>query len=299
MLRLRYALVCGAALTGAAGTASAADLPAPPVYPAPTAPAVYQPAPPPFSWTGFYIGGNAGYGWGNGTGTLALVGPATASFNTSSSGFVGGGQAGFNWQFGPAVIGAEADFQGTTGSGSVSSTALTGITEKEPYFGTVRGRLGYAFDRFMIYATGGGVYGSTTLNGTGFSSSATFWTWTAGAGFEWAMWGPVSAKLEYLYAGTPSNVPSLAPFALVKSGSSSENSRAPRPQLPLLRSHAFHPKKPAALAAGFFMRCVLPVAAPRLRRPTPVIWQLWPACAPVSILTAVLQRRAPRPAASC
>jgi outer membrane immunogenic protein len=192
-------------LSSGLGIAAAADLPPPPDY----APAQV------FSWTGFYIGGNAGYGWTKAPGTLTTTtGPE--SFTASGNGFLGGAQAGYNWQVGPVVLGAEADFQGTTASGPFSAGAgpTVSATEKLPWFGTVRGRVGYAVDRVMLYATGGAVYGDTTLNGTvstagSFSNSTTFWSWTAGGGVEAAFWGCWSAKLEYLYIGNPSRMPPI------------------------------------------------------------------------------------------
>jgi outer membrane immunogenic protein len=188
------------------GIAAAADLP--------PLPATYAPVQV-FSWTGFYIGGNAGFGWTKASGTLTTIGPE--SFSVTGNGFLGGAQAGYNWQVGPVVLGAEADFQGTTASGPFSAVAGPTIsaTEKLPWFGTVRGRLGYAIDRVMLYATGGAVYGDTTLNGTistvgSFSNSTTFWSWTAGAGVEAAFWDCWSARIEYLYIGNPSRTPPIS-----------------------------------------------------------------------------------------
>jgi outer membrane immunogenic protein len=136
-------------------------------------------------------------------------------------GFLGGGQVGYNWQvFQPLVIGIETDFQGsqaTAGSRSVNGfigpSKLTGY-ENTPYFGTVRGRVGYAYGTLLYYATAGVVYGDNTLRGTlppigSFSRSATFSSWTAGAGIEASLGGQFSAKLEYLFIGAPSNPPLL------------------------------------------------------------------------------------------
>lgn len=199
----------GLLAVGSISVAAAADIPA--RMPAKAPPAVYVP---PFSWTGFYAGVNAGWGWTDGNGTLG-AGPFTGPASTSGNGFLGGVQIGYNWQAGNIVFGLETDFQGSTGSGSASGSAgpvaFTGTAET-PYFGTVRGRLGYAFDRNLIYITGGGAYGKSTLDGTlnttgAFSSSATFWTWTIGAGYEAMLWDRWSAKAEYLYVGTPDSAP--------------------------------------------------------------------------------------------
>ena len=101
--------------------AAAADM----SYPAPAPVASYAPAPV-FTWTGFYLGANAGYGWGE------------ADASPDVDGFLGGLQAGYNWQgAGPLVFGVEADIQ----YADVSSSVFT-----LDYFGTVRARIGYAFD---------------------------------------------------------------------------------------------------------------------------------------------------------
>ena len=194
------------------GPAVAADMPegteAPPIF--------Y--APPAFSWTGFYVGGNFGWSWTQISDTVTIGGKAGPLAGTAN-GFLGGGQAGFNWQvFQPLVIGIEGDFQGfqaTKRRGAVNTTVgpvTIAASENTPYFGTMRGRAGFAYGTLMFYATAGGVYGERTLAGTlstigSFSSSATFTSWTAGAGIEAALGGRFSAKLEYLFIGSPSNSP--------------------------------------------------------------------------------------------
>lgn len=205
-------------LSAMAGPVFAADLPAP--ASPPQAPTVYIPASPPFSWTGFYLGANAGYGWGNGSGSFNS---GTVPFSASGNAFNVGGQLGYNYQYGPAVFGLEADFQGNVGGTASVTSGLGNVALTEPWFGSGRARIGYAFDRLMIYATGGGAYGRLGANGTmaatAFSSSTNYWTWTAGAGAEWAFYGPWSAKIEYLYAGTPSSLPPLPVNNVSGSGS--------------------------------------------------------------------------------
>src|SRR5580700_10143588 len=137
MPRLLRVFGLGAVLVaGGIGAAAATDVPP---LPPPLPPPVPMPVVQVFSWTGFYIGGNAGYGWTNGSGTLTTA-TGTESFTVSGNGFLGGFQTGYNWQVGPAVFGAEADFQGSTASGPFSATAGPTIsaTEKVPWFGTVR-----------------------------------------------------------------------------------------------------------------------------------------------------------------
>ena len=228
MRRFVRVLGLGAILVaGGIGAAAAADgLPLPP--PPPLPPPLPMPVVQVFSWTGFYIGANAGWGWTNGSGTFTT--PLGADpFTVNNNGFLGGAQTGYNWQMGPAVFGAEADFQGTTASGPLSATAgpTVSATAKTPWLGTMRGRVGYAMDRVLLYVTGGAVYGNSTWNGTvssvgSFSSSTTFWTWTAGLGAEMAFWDCWSAKLEYLYVGTPSTTPAV-PTVTAVSGNSNTN----------------------------------------------------------------------------
>jgi outer membrane immunogenic protein len=216
MRSLAVALIASTAL-GFAAAASAADLPqkAPQQY--------YAPA---FTWSGFYVGADAGWGWTSGSGTITM-GPASGPFSASGNGFLGGIEGGYNWQFGSYLVGLEADIDGSSGSGNLTGNAgansITG-TAKTPYFGTFRGRFGYAADRWLYYLTGGMVYGDGKLDGTSsvtgaFSSSATYWTWTLGAGVEAFIWDRWSAKIEYLYAGKPSSVP-VAPGTTDVSGSS-------------------------------------------------------------------------------
>lgn len=200
---MRAFVVAGVALASVSG-AQAADMPRR-VY---KAPAYVQPIP--FSWAGFYAGVNAGWGWSRGNGT-ATVGGVPQTYSGSGDGFIGGGQIGYNFQSSNFVYGVEADFQGAGGSGTVTGATFTG-TAKTSYFGTIRGRLGYAFDRSMVYATGGGLYGKGRLEGTdvgtgAFSNTATYWSWTVGAGYEAMLWDRWSAKVEYLYVGTPNNAP--------------------------------------------------------------------------------------------
>ena len=103
---------------------------------------------------------NAGYGWANTSGSSVGGVPVTGS--SDLNGFVGGGQIGYNWQgASPLVVGLEADFQGTTQRHTDTGFGVS-LKQELPWFGTVRGRIGYAFDRAMIYATGGLGSGLTT-----------------------------------------------------------------------------------------------------------------------------------------
>ncbi len=152
----------------------------------------------PYSWTGLYVGINGGYGW-----MKSDVG--------NNRGFIGGGQIGYNWQAGNLVYGLETDFQGTGIRGDVGNAAFAG-TLRNPWFGTVRGRLGYAFDRSLLYVTGGAAYGKQSFDGIvagpiAVSNSSTYWAGVVGGGLEQALWDRWSAKFEYLHVFKPDNSP--------------------------------------------------------------------------------------------
>jgi len=198
----------------AAGAASAADLPARPMY-TKAAPRVDV-----FNWTGFYIGANIGYGSAHSN---------VAGFgSTNLNGVVGGGQIGYNWQAvgSPWIFGVEADGQGTSQDKSV--TGIIGVTpatltESLPWFATFRGRIGYAVTpTVMIYGTGGGavVDHKFNLNAGALgsvSSEDTRFGWTAGAGIEGAVTRNWSWKVEYLHLDTGSfntNVVGVLPVTL-------------------------------------------------------------------------------------
>ena len=191
-------------------SARAADLPPAPSSPAPRAPAAYVPVIPVYSWTGFYVGGNLGWGWNQG----AFNGPAgTTVGTTNTSTFLGGAQAGFNYQFGGSgiVLGAEADFDWLANSNNTTNATPGGfnVTSNGRWATLVDGRAGYAFDRWLVYAKGGwawvGTGNSFVTNAAGatIASSAnnSNYGWNVGGGLEWAFWGNVSARLEYDYIG--------------------------------------------------------------------------------------------------
>ncbi len=194
------------------------------------------PAPPEcdYTWTGFYFGGNAGYGWGSADTHFDPLPDAVTFFNLrpitlgpDPSGFIGGGQVGYNWQWNKwLVLGVETDFQGSDMEGSEftspiirndgtpfpNSTSFLEAHERTQWFGTARGRIGFSpLCRLLVYATGGLAYGnidySATTNfgsGGGFSTypvsfSKTKTGWTVGGGLEYALTHHWSLKAEYLY----------------------------------------------------------------------------------------------------
>src|SRR5689334_23105704 len=153
----------------------------------------YLPAPP-YNWTGFYVGINGGGGWGRSDFSAPFT---TGSFDVS--GGLVGGTLGYNWQMGEVVLGLEGDADWSNIRGS-AACGVTSCETRNHWLGTVRGRLGYAFDRFMPYVTGGLAVGDikTTVAGVG-SASDTKAGWTAGGGIEAAIAGPWTAKVEYLH----------------------------------------------------------------------------------------------------
>jgi outer membrane immunogenic protein len=137
------------------------------------------------SWVGFYLGGNVGYAWGR-------VDNAWAK----PSGFIGGVQAGYNWQQpnSPWVFGVEADIQGSSADDTFANWKFS-----NPWFGTVRGRGGYAFNNVLFYGTLGLAFGELRAATFGLSESHTNVGWTAGVGAEYRFAPSWSAKVEYLY----------------------------------------------------------------------------------------------------
>jgi len=226
---MKTAKWCALALLSAfaVSPAIAADLP---VKAAPM-PAVV----PLFSWSGFYVGLNGGYSWGNSSRDLNFFNPLTGNtFVTGAGGGrdidggVFGGQIGYNWQTSNWVFGVEFDAQWTGQKGSTTAIcgvvgcALVGlpagattatVTDKLEWFATFRGRVGFTVTpTFLLYATGGGAWGEVnsdvtlgtfTANGTpiafGGSRSTDRFGWTVGGGVEWGFAPNWSAKLEYLY----------------------------------------------------------------------------------------------------
>ncbi|HEX8048011.1 outer membrane protein [Rhizobium sp.] len=161
---------------------------------------------PVFTWTGFYVGLNGGGAFG-GDDKFGLHSGDTflGKFGKiEGSGFFGGGQIGYNYQIDPNwVIGLEADFQGADIHDSLTNDGAHAAS-KINWFGTLRPRLGYAYDNTLFYGTGGLAYGhidyKASLDGVGsFSEDKTKAGWVLGAGVEHAFTDNVTAKLEYQY----------------------------------------------------------------------------------------------------
>jgi len=152
----------------------------------------------PYNWTGFYVGINGGGGWGRSDWTNAAG--STGSFDLS--GGLVGGTFGYNWQMNQIVFGLEGDIDWSDIRGSTSTGICAGSSceTRNSWLGTVRGRVGYAFDRFLPYFTGGLAVGDIKASQIGFGSATdTNAGWALGGGLEASIAGPWSAKVEYLY----------------------------------------------------------------------------------------------------
>jgi outer membrane immunogenic protein len=208
---MKRMLFAGALLLAATGSTLAADLPPsmPPPPPPPRAPAYVPVITPQYNWGGIYIGINGGYGFGNSTWTTAGGAGSTGSF--SIKGPLVGGTLGANFQSGMFVFGIEGDGDWTNITGTFTDTtgAATGCVgcsfqTSNSWLGTLRARAGVAWDRVLLYATGGGAGGNIKANisdpgFTGMSPSTTEFGWTAGGGLEFAITDNITAKVEYLY----------------------------------------------------------------------------------------------------
>ena len=222
----RYSLILLAAAAIGLATielASAADLG--PVKRAPAqAPAVYAPPPPPFSWTGFYVGGNLGVAWTDGDLCCADFGNSIGI--SQHAVFTGGGQVGANYQWNWLVVGVEGDFDWLANNNNSSNSLLLGgnafqLSANDRWITTVSGRVGYAFNwgwggvpgwglgnggAWLIYGKGGwgwaGVNKFTLTNVTtggsiDISNSNNNNGPVGGVGIEWAFAPNWTAKLEY------------------------------------------------------------------------------------------------------
>jgi outer membrane immunogenic protein len=189
-MRTHLSQVCIlAAVLGCARAAGAADLPArypaAPLLPAP----IYAPI---YNWTGFYLGINGGGGWGK------SQWDGIDKFDIS--GGLIGGTIGYNWQFGQLVAGAEGDIDWSSIKGTTVVRCAPGCATRNDWLATVRGRVGYAFNRFLPYLTAGLAVGdiNATLPGLP-AGSVTRAGWTVGGGVEVGIVSNVSVKAEYLY----------------------------------------------------------------------------------------------------
>lgn len=181
------------------------------------------------NWNGWYLGGNIGSGTARNRTTLGGINGNTDHFNLAPDGVNGGAQIGYNWQAGNWVWGLETDFQGSTQQDNKTCvlTCSAGLSAsynaKMPWFGTVRGRVGYGIGPSLFYITGGYAYGSVKEDISGIAGGLAFQHsrsrtqdgWTAGAGIETpftllGLFGPNwTSKTEYLYVDLGSSTNSF------------------------------------------------------------------------------------------
>ncbi len=186
------------------------------------------------SWTGFYAGVNLGGAWGTSCANFNATSPDGAATYSGSScpnnaSFTGGGQIGYNYQMGSWVAGLEGDVEGATTTSSSYSRTTAGNDDipagtyraygshTPSAIGTIRARIGYTFDKALVYFTGGGVFAGSSGNGTvsytptGAAAPTALWTgsnsgtrtgWTLGGGVEYKLTPKWSVKAEDLFMNT-------------------------------------------------------------------------------------------------
>ncbi len=258
---LHRLLLASASAVAIAGSAFAADLPSR------APPPVYVPPVPIFTWTGFYLGGQVGYAWGTQRANVLLPSGTTIFNSYSAEGVIGGGHVGYNYQVNQWVLGIEGSVDGT----SVSKTFIPGTVFPAPFpaafgvtyatsspiQGSIRGRLGVAWDRVLLYATGGvafaGVEATYTTPFGAATQSATRVGWTVGGGVEYAVTNNWSVYAEYRYSdfGSYSNNP-VAAFrdGVTVTGNSLVNRHFTQNQVQVGFSYRFSPP-PAPVIAKY------------------------------------------------
>jgi outer membrane immunogenic protein len=212
-----------AAATLAAGQpVSAADVARVPAKAPPiVAPQIVQ------NWTGLYGGANAGHSWGRTEFDYTLGGAATLGATVDPNSFVAGAQVGYNWQLGSLVLGLEGDAAWRHGTDSATFTvgaAFASLEAEQNWVATVRPRIGFAANNWLIYGTGGAAIGNFKHSATesvagatrAIADSDTKAGWTAGGGVEYAFRDQWSLGVEYLFldfGGTTLSQPGAGAFA--------------------------------------------------------------------------------------
>jgi outer membrane immunogenic protein len=195
----RKILLTTASLVAISGTAFAADLPSR------AAPPVFVPPPPIFTWSGAYVGAQIGYEWGTSSNSVfASPGAGVGLGSYSPNGVVGGAHIGYNYQISQFVVGLEGDVNGSSYRGNNAVFGGLGtVSTRSNVDGSIRGRVGVAWDRALIYATGGAAFGSihdSFANGIGVDTESTTRVgWTVGGGVEYAVTNNWSVRAEYRY----------------------------------------------------------------------------------------------------
>ena len=182
-----------AVLTAFSAQTFAADLPQPadPVPSYPVTPDTMSG----FDWTGPYVGASLGWGWGN----FTTRSTPTGKFENDANGILGGLYGGYNFMFTPNILtGVEGTFDFTNLDDS-STVGGVNVKTGSDWNSTIRGRLGYAFDNFLIYGTGGLALADLDVKAGGAKDSTVALGWTLGAGVESAVSKNVTVRLDYAY----------------------------------------------------------------------------------------------------
>jgi outer membrane immunogenic protein len=208
MRKLLHTTAALSALLTTSMATNAADVRA---RPAPYAPPPLIYVPPPFSWTGFYLGGNIGGGWTSRDVSDTFLG---ANFNNGKNNdvFIAGGQLGYNWQVSNFVVGIEADFDGAankdnTGTVFIPALGTIQVSSHNRWITTLAARFGVASGPWLLYGkVGGGWVGPDDFTVLMTGASITVHNninsgWLVGTGMEWAFAPNWSAKVEYNYLG--------------------------------------------------------------------------------------------------
>jgi outer membrane immunogenic protein len=170
---------------------------------APAKAPAYQAVAPVFNWTGCYLGAQAGYAWGHTGYDLEIPPDANSGFNFNVKGGVAGGHLGCNYQINQFVLGIEGDGEWTGIKGDDNDRGGTTDKISGNWQASIRARAGMAFDRYLVYATGGGAWMNVTYSKPDFNSETVHETlkgWTAGAGVEYAFYNNWTMRAEYRYA---------------------------------------------------------------------------------------------------
>jgi outer membrane immunogenic protein len=245
----RQILLASVGAIAIAGSAFAADLRPPPVYP---------PPPPIFTWSGLYMGGQVGYAWGNDPINVTVFNAANenAFFNPNPSGVIGGAHVGYNLQIAQWVVGLEGTVDGTSLEGT--RTSVTGVTMnmRSEVQGSIRARLGIAFNRWLIYGTGGAAFAGNTdgyiFNGPpplAETDSKTRSGWTVGGGVEYAITNNWSLRAEYRYSDFGRS-PDF-PFSSITLGNVAFTHHLTESQVQAGFSYHFTPFAPAPIVAKY------------------------------------------------
>lgn len=180
--------------------------------PAAVAAGVSAPAPATaYNWSGFYLGGQVGYQWGESSGAreeFIAAGVGYPLANHNDQGVAGGAHLGYNWQTSQFVFGLEGDLSGSSYSGSILSNINDTEGTRIGFEGSARGRVGVAWDRALIYGTGGVAFASidssfACAGCTGVASESVSTAgvgWTGGGGVEYAITDNWSVRAEYRYS---------------------------------------------------------------------------------------------------